>query len=375
MKVVKLTVPILIAVSLLAISLGIRESSLVGDGGGLSSSALAAQTKPLVSINIDVDGRRIADGSVADDSLSQPAPVTESELSVPNDPYLENQWALSKIQVFELWSATMGNPEILVAVLDTGIDENHEDLKDKVVAVTNFTDSPTANDIYGHGTHIAGIIAATSDNGLGIMGMAPRSRLMSAKIADDKGRSQPSALAEAIVWAVDNGASVINISIELREPSQEIEDAVNYAWTQGAIIIAAAGNDGGQVPVYPAYYENSVAVAATNLDDTLAPLSNYGDWVDVAAPGFNIYSTLPDDSYGYKTGTSFAAPYVSGLAALLFSVATDNNGNGRLNDEVRAAIEAGSQEIGIDGVGAGRIDAANSMTEIRRLFTEVQEVS
>ncbi len=193
---------------------------------------------------------------------------------MPNDPYWENQWALSKIQVFELWSTTMGNPEILVAVLDTGIDGDHEDLKDKVVAVTNFADSPTANDIYGHGTHIAGIIAATSDNGIGIMGMAPESRLMNVKIADDKGRSQPSALAEAIVWAVDNGASVINISIEIREPSQEIEDAVNYAWTQGAIVIAAAGNDGGQIPVYPAYYENSVAVAATNLDDTLAPLSN-----------------------------------------------------------------------------------------------------
>ncbi len=375
MKVVKLTVPILIAVSLLAISLGIREGSRVGDGGGLISSALAAQTKPLVFFSTNVDGKWLDDSLVADDNLSQPASATESELSVPNDPYLENQWALSKIQVFESWSATMGNPEILVAVLDTGIDGDHEDLKDKVVAVTNFTDSPTANDIYGHGTHIAGIIAATSDNGIGIIGMAPESRLMNVKIADDKGRSQPSALAEAIVWAVDNGASVINISIELREPSQEIEDAVNYAWTQGAIIIAAAGNDGGQVPVYPAYYENSVAVAATNLDDTLAPLSNYGDWVDVAAPGFKIYSTLPNDSYGYKTGTSFAAPYVSGLAALLFSVATDNNGNGRLNDEVRAAIEAGSQEIGMDGVGAGRIDAANSMTEIRRLFPEVREVS
>ena len=365
MKVVKLTVPILIAVSLLAISLGIREGSLVGDGGGLISSTLAAQTRTLVSISTDVDRKWLDDGSVADDSLSRPASVTESELSVPNDPYLDNQWALSQIQVFELWPAATGNPEILVAVLDTGIDGDHEDLKDKVVAVANFTDSSTANDIHGHGTHIAGIIAATSDNGIGIIGMAPESRLMNAKIADDKGRCQPSALAEAIVWAVDNGASVINISIELREPSQEIEDAVNYAWTQGAIIIAAAGNDGGQVPVYPAYYESCVAVAATNLDDTLAPLSNYGAWVDVAAPGFNIYSTLPDDSYGYKTGTSFAASYVSGLAALLFNVATDNNGNGRLNDEVRAAIEAGCREIGMDGVGAGRIDAANSMTEIR----------
>ena len=104
-------------------------------------------------------------------------------------------------------------------------------------------------------------------------------------------------------------------------------------------------------------------MAATRQNDIFAPLSNHSDWVDVAAPGFKIYSTLPDDSYDYKTGTSFAAPYVSGLAALLFNVVTDTNGDGWLNDEVRAAIEAGCQEIGIDGVGNGRIDAASSLAE------------
>jgi thermitase len=162
---------------------------------------------------------------------------------------------------------------------------------------------------------------------------------------------------------VDNGASVINISLELKEPSSELEDAVSYAWSQGALIVAAAGNDGNESPVYPAHYEDSIAVAATRQNDTLAPLSNRGDWVDMAAPGFNIYSTLPDDSYGYKSGTSFAAAYVSAVAALLFSVVTDTNGNGRLNDEVRATIEASCQEIGIGGVGKGRIDAAKSLAE------------
>jgi thermitase len=208
------------------------------------------------------------------------------------------------------------------------------------VAEVNLTDSPTPSDAYGHGTHIAGIIAASGNNGIGIAGVAPQCRLMNVKVADDKGRCQASAVAEGIIWAVDNGANVINISIELREPSAELEDAVNYAWSQGAVIIAAAGNDGSQSPVYPAYYENCLAVAATKQDGTLAPLSNHGDWVDAAAPGFNIYSTLPQNGYGYKTGTSFATAYVSGLAALLFNVVSDSNGDGRLNDEVRAAIEA-----------------------------------
>jgi subtilisin family serine protease len=105
-------------------------------------------------------------------------------------------------------------------------------------------------------------------------------------------------------------------------------------------------------------------VAGTRQDDTLSPLSNYGDWIDASAPGFKIYSTLPDNSYGYKSGTSFATAYVSGLAALLFDVVTDANGNGRLNDEVRTAIESGCQQLSTDGMGWGRIDAAATLAEI-----------
>jgi len=223
-----------------------------------------------------------------------------------------------------------------VAILDTGIDRDHEDLKGLIIAEADFTDSSGPNDIYGHGTHVAGIIAAENEDG-GIIGC----QLLNCKVADNVGRCQAEALARGIIWAVNNGAKVINISIEIREPSPQLEEAVNYAWNEGAVIVAAAGNEGNQLPVYPAYYKNCIAVAATKQDGKLAPLSNYGDWVDVAAPGYNIYSTLPDNDYGYKTGTSFATAYVSGIAALLFNVVTDTNGDGRLNDEVRAAIESG----------------------------------
>jgi thermitase len=354
MRTLKFTIPALIV----AISLLIISGGIIGDTQATSSSFV--NHTPVAQAKIPPSSSTASDEQwVENDSV----PPTQSELLIPNDPYLDEQWALSQIQMPKLWQITTGNSEILVAVLDTGIDQNHEDLKGKVVAEVNFTDSLTPSDIYGHGTHIAGIIAANGNNGVGIVGMAPQTQLMNAKIANDKGRCQAAALAKGIIWAVNNGANVINISVELEEPSPELEGAVNFAWSQGVVIVAAAGNESSQSPVYPAYYENCIAVAATKQDDTLAPLSNYGDWVDVAAPGFNIYSTLPDNVYGYKSGTSFASAYVSGLAALLFSVVTDTNGDSRLNDEVRAAIEDGCQQASMNSVGCGRIDAATALAK------------
>jgi len=289
--------------------------------------------------------------------------VTGIGQSTVNDPYFHEQWALSIIQVSGLWQVTSGRPEITVAIIDTGIDSNHEELRGKVVAEANFTDRPTADDGNGHGTHIAGIVVSSSNNNLGIAGLAPEARLLNVKVADYNGICQAGAVAKGIIWAVDNGAKVINISLELSQASLELEKAVDYAWASGVVVVTAAGNYGGGQPAYPARYENCIAVAATRQDDTLAPLSNHGDWVDVAAPGFNICSTLPGNNYGYKSGTSFATAYVSGLAALLFDIARDTNGNGRLNDEVRAAIEAGCRQTRTSGVGKGIIDAAGSLAQ------------
>lgn len=282
-----------------------------------------------------------------------------------DDPYSDRQWALNHINAIELRRFIATNENVIVAILDTGIDKYHEDLTNIVIEEIDFADTLSPQDIHGHGTHVAGIIAAVSNNGKGIVGTASGVRLLNAKVADDTGRCQVSDTARAIIWAVDNGAKVINISLEFAEPSPILESAVEYAWNKGALIITAAGNDSSDKPVYPAGYENAIAVAGLTIDDTLAPLSNYGDWVDVSAPGANIYSTLPANDYGYKTGTSFAAAYVSGIAAMLFDIASDTNGNGRVNDEVRAAIHNGCQEIGIVGVGKGRIDAVGSIAYIR----------
>lgn len=348
MKALRIILPGVIVIAFLTVMLRVSADNALA-----AITALPVPTMPAESIAAtDVD---VAEAEPEGEATIAPV----EPYFLPNDPYMDKQWALSHINIDWLWQSTSGGEGVLVAVLDTGIDSGHEDLYGKVTDEANFTDSPVANDLYGHGTHIAGIIAAHGDNGLGVVGVAPQSRLLNVKVADDDGRCRASAVAQGIIWAVDNGAQVINVSIEIREPSAELETAVNYAWENGAIVIAAAGNEGSQSPVYPAYYENVIAVAATTPDDTRALLSNYGQWVEVAAPGYDIYSTLPGNEYGYKTGTSFATAYASGLAAILFDTLTDANGNGYLNDEVAAALTSGCQQVSGFEVGYGRIDAAS----------------
>ncbi|MBA7712133.1 Thermophilic serine proteinase [subsurface metagenome] len=303
--------------------------------------------------------------SVAEDSeQSNYAVSAQAEVPSTSDTYLDRQWALDRLHSPHVWGVTLGSPDILVAVLDTGIDRNHEDLAGKVVAEVNFSDSPVVDDLHGHGTHIAGIIAANTDNSIGIAGVAPGCLLMNVKVADDNGRCDAAAIAEGIVWAVDRGARVLNISLCVSEPSKELEEAIIYAWSCGAVIVVAAGNDSGSVSQYPAYYPECIAVTATREDDSRSPLANYGDWVDVAAPGYQIYSTLPDDQYGYKTGTSQAAAYVTGLAVLLYSIAIDGDSDGWVNDEVRAAIESSCQQIDGSGMGNGLVDSGKAVAQL-----------
>ena len=290
------------------------------------------------------------DSSVQSETNSSlPLDSKKDSLIKPNDPFFDKQWALSNLNLSDLWNMTAGNSDVVVAILDTGIDATHEDLRDRVIAEVNFTNSPSENDINGHGTHVAGIICAAANNGVGVTGLVPDCKILNVKVADDYGFCVEPAVARGIVWSVDNGANIINISLEIRNPSASLEQAVNYAWQHGVLIIAAAGNQGNQSAVYPARYDNCIAVAAVRPDNTLAPLSNYGDWVDMAAPGFNIYSTLPGNNYGYETGTSFAAAYVSAFAAMLSRTICDANGDGKSNDEIRSVIEKSCSQVNYAG--------------------------
>jgi thermitase len=336
-----------------------------------SMAAMQVYTAPINAVGIIGENGNISFGThnmpavpvslLYNNGLTHSASVTRATLPLPNDPYFVQQWALSKLGIPSFWAVAQGSPEITVAVLDTGIDESHEDLEGKVVATANFTDSPTTDDVLGHGTHVAGIIAAQVDNSIGIAGVAPECHLLNVKVAEDDGMVQMSNVVKGIIWATDHGANVVNMSLCSTEPCPPLEKAINYAWSRGVVLVAAAGNFTGDKLTYPASYEKCIAVAATDSDDSLALGSGHRDWVDVAAPGTNIYSTLCNNNYGYKTGTSFAAAHVSGLATLLFSLVTDTNGDCRLNDEIRVAIEAGSQQIGINEIKYGRIDAVGSL--------------
>jgi thermitase len=278
-------------------------------------------------------------------------------LDIPNDQYFSEQWGLIKVQAPDAWDITQGSPGISIAILDTGIDINHSDLAAKILDSVNFSDSPTPGfNGHNHGTHVAGIAAAATSNGIGVAGLGRDCSLLNVKVLDDSGYGYYSWVAEGIIWAADNGADVINLSLGGSSHSAAMEDAVDYAWSSGVVVVAAAGNSGSSSPFYPAYYTNCIAVGATDASDNLASFSNHGSWVDVVAPGSSIYSTMPDGQYGYKHGTSMACPHVAGLSGLVFSVAADSNGNGRLNDEVRSTIEATCDDVGID-VAYGRINA------------------
>ena len=358
MSTVKFVVPIFLAIGILATSQVVFGILTPGTIDNPVRNIIEARVQSASTNDVNNIGQGIAEASPPDNAQSsQLVSSIQSQAIVLDDQFVSKQWALTSIHINNLWQLTMGSQEVLVAILDTGIDSNHEDLSGQIEAEANFTQEDTSDDAYGHGTHIAGIIAA-KDNNIGIVGIAPGCRLLNVKVADDRGRCQASDLAEGIIWAVDNGAKVINISIEIKESSSDLEEAIKYAWKHGALIVAAAGNNGGQSPVYPAHYENCIAVTALKEGGSLAPLSNYGDWIDLAAPGFQIYSTLPGDSYGFESGTSFAAAHVSGIAALLFSVVADTNGDGNINDEVKAIMGTGCQKIDISGIGLGRIDAS-----------------
>lgn len=279
------------------------------------------------------------------------------------DPYFGNQWGMTKIQAPQAWDITKGKSSIKIAVLDTGVDQNHEDLAAKIVTNKNFTTSSTVDDLYGHGTHVAGITAAATNNGIGVAGVGYDSTIMNVKVLDDTGSGYYSWVASGIIWAADNGAKVISMSLGGSSSSSTLESAVNYAWGKGVVIVAAAGNSGNTARLYPGYYTNVIAVAATDQSDVKASFSSYGSWVDVAAPGVNIYSTLPNHSnqigtqgYGYLSGTSMATPYVAGLAGLVWA---SSYGMSNSNTNVRNRIESTADPI--TGTGAywqyGRINA------------------
>lgn len=279
---------------------------------------------------------------------------------VPNDPSWDMQWGPQKIQADFAWNTTLGNRSVLVAVIDTGVNYMHPDLAANYVPlgydwVNNDADPM---DDHGHGTHCAGIIAAATNNSIGIAGLA-QVRIMAEKGLDAEGTGYDDDLAQAIIHAVDHGARILSLSWGSSSPSELIEDAIHYACNHGVLVIAAAGNEASSHPHYPAAYDDVVAVAATDSDDAPAYFSNYGDWVEVAAPGVSIYSTF-SGSYRYLSGTSMACPHTAGVAALILGKYPNMTGI-----QLRMALRYATDDLGDPGFdvhyGYGRINARKAM--------------
>ncbi len=333
----------------------------------------------------------------------------------PNDPYYSVQWALhntgqsypisggltesgtldSDVDAPEAWDIETGSLEVIVAVVDTGVDYNHSDLDDNMwtdgsgyYGYDFINDDNDPLDDHGHGTHCSGIIAAEGNNGLDVVGVCWDAKIMALKFLGSNGSGNTSDAVTAFYYAVDNGADVVSNSWGGGGFSQSAQDAIDYAYSQGVIMIAAAGNDNSSSSHYPASYDHMISVAATDSDDVKASFSNYGDWIDIAAPGVNILSLRAQgtDMYlgksGYApgdrfvphgnsnatmyiaSGTSMACPYVAGAAAMIISQFPELSG-----EDILARLLGTTENIHQENpeyeylLGLGRVNLFNAVSE------------
>ncbi|MBK8872280.1 MAG: S8 family serine peptidase [Elusimicrobia bacterium] len=323
--------------------------------------------------------RALQDYQISPDvEWAKPALVLNVQ-GVPNDPMYSSLWGMTKVEAPLAWDLATG-AGIVVAVVDTGIDTGHADLATNLWAnpgeipangidddANGFVDdvrgwnfvsnNNTPNDGHSHGSHVSGTVAAVGNNGVGVVGLARSAKIMALKGLDDDGSGYDTDLAQCILYAADNGARVINMSWGGQGDSPLIEEALEYAHALGVVLVAAAGNASVDASLFiPAKYADVIAVSAFNSADAIAPFSNFGSKIDVAAPGVSILSTVPGGYYSSYNGTSMAAPHVAGLAALLLSQKP-----ALTNEQVRQTLRLSADDVGPAGVdtqaGYGRINA------------------
>jgi serine protease len=297
---------------------------------------------------------------------------------VPNDPYYSYQWHMTKINMEDAWPLSTGSG-VVVAINDSGVKQSLEDL-----AQTNFTagydfinndNDPT--DDHGHGSHVCGTVAQSTNNGVGVTGIAYNCTIMPVKVLNASGSGSYDQVADGIYWATDHGADIINMSLGGSSSSTTLQNACEYAWNNGVLVVCAAGNNGSSAPHYPSAYAVCMSVSATNYLDQKAGYSNYGSTIDISAPGGdgNDYNgdgyidgvlqntfDASGDGYFFYTGTSMASPHVAGVAALCKAVDP-----ALTNAELRDILETTAVDLGAAGwdqyFGHGRVDAYAAVQE------------
>jgi subtilisin family serine protease len=338
----------------------------------------------------------------ADPSVEYAVPnYLRHPLTTPNDPRYEDQWNLQKIGWETAWGRSDHTRHPIIAIVDTGVDYTHEDLRENIwinkkeetgyagldddgngyiddTRGWDFTDAPTLAGIgdyldrdndpmdeSGHGTHVAGIIGAVADNGVGMVGIAPQARLMALRagfrtsggafLEDDD-------IAAAIVYATDNGAEIVNMSWGDPRPSPLIRDVIRYAYEREVTLVAAAGNEGESKLFYPASLGETIAVGASDDGDRRASFSNFGENLDLLAPGVGILGTLLGGGYSTLSGTSMAAPHVAGVVGLLKTRHPEWS-----PEEIKYAILRSTTDLGPSGwdaqSGAGRLNVTQILTQ------------
>jgi subtilisin family serine protease len=296
--------------------------------------------------------------------------IKENSNNVVNDPGYKYEWDISYTEADKAWALVKQKREIKVAVLDTGVDYTHPDLKNRVLKNKgyNFVDNNSeVMDDNGHGTHVSGIIAASADNGTGIAGITGilDVKIIPVKVLDSNGEGDVNTIVKGIKYAADNGADVINLSFGTNAKSKSIADAINYAENKGVFVVAAAGNEDEDSDNFSPAGDGAFTVAAMNYNYKKADFSDYGNCIKVSAPGVEILSTVPG---GYEAwdGTSMAAPVVTGIAAMVRAEDPNLSPNqiGNILDSTAKDIMSKGKD---QQSGYGLIDAYNAIKKVKQL--------
>jgi thermitase len=279
---------------------------------------------------------------------------------IANDPNYSKAWHLPKIGAPAAWDAALGN-DVVIAVLDSGVDAAHPDLQGKLLPGWNFWDNDAnTSDVYGHGTKVAGAAAAAGNNGVGVTGVAWNAKIMPVRVSDTAGYTYWSTVASALYWAADHGAKVANISYSV-QGSKTVQAAAQYMRGKGGVVVNSAGNSGAFDA--SAAHDALISVSATGAGDTRASWSSFGNYVDFAAPGVGIWTTVKGGSYGSVSGTSFSSPITAGVVALMMS-ADPSLTPMAIEDILKStAVDLGTP--GFDQYyGFGRINAAGALQRV-----------